>query len=249
MASARSRRGARRLVAAAAKFVVITVAFVAVLIASAYFSMRWALLGRQFVVPDVTGMTVPEAQETMARQELFLEPGGERHDDRLERGRVLAQEPPAGSSIKKFRKVKVVTSLGPRVFRIPDLTGQSMRSGLMKLESAGLRAGPIAYAHTLLGEADVVIAQDPLPSGESLGEGGVSLLVSKGAREPIYVMPDLAGRRHDVVRSALESRGLRIGAIRRARGAGTDRGLILRQYPEAGYPVAAGDIVSLVVSD
>lgn len=249
MASARSRRGARRLAAAAGKFLAIAVLFAAVVIGSGYVTMRWALLGRQVTVPDVTGMTLPEALASLSAEELFLEALGERHDDRLERGRILAQEPPAGAGIKKGRKVKVVTSLGPRVLRVPDLAGQSQRSAAMRLEGEGLRTGRIAYAHTLVGPADTIVSQDPLPSGESLGEGGVSLLVSRGPRRAIYVMPDLGGRRAADVRDVLESHGLRIGSVRRERAGGRERGAITGQYPEPGYPVGTGDVVSLVVAE
>jgi serine/threonine-protein kinase len=228
---------------------VVSAAFVAVLVASGYFAMRLVFLGRQVTVPDVTGMAVAEAQETLLNQELFLEPAAERHDDSVETGRILAQEPPAGAGIKKYRKVKVVTSLGPRVFKVPDLRGTSLRSAQITLQGEDLRIGSIAYTHTSLADADVVASQDPPPTGESLGEGGVSLLVSKGPREAVYVMPDLAGRRPEDVRAALESRGLRLGAVRRERSAGAARGAVSRQYPEAGHPVSQGQIVSLVVAD
>ena len=247
--TARHRTGIRRLAAAATKFVVISAAFVAVLLASGYFSMRLALMGRQVTVPDVTGMAVAEAQESLLKKELFMETTAERNDDRVEKGRILAQDPSAGAAIKKYRKVKVVTSLGPRILRVPDLRGQSLRSAQMKLQGEGLRLATVAYAHTLLGDVDVVASQDPLPTGESLGEGGVSLLVSKGAREAVYVMPDLSGRRMEQVRAALQACGLQVGAVRRERGAAAPRGVVTRQYPESGYPVSQGDIVSLVVSD
>src|SRR5260221_1881452 len=183
----------KRLAVAVGKFGLISAAFVAVLLGSGYISMRLALLGRQVTVPDVTGMTVAAAQESLLTQELFLESAAEKHDDRLERGRVLAQEPAAGSPIKNYRKVKVVTSLGPRVFKVPDVRGESLRAARMGIQGEGLQTGHIAYACTPSADADVVVSQDPLPSGESVGESGVSLLVSKGPREPVYVMPELQG--------------------------------------------------------
>jgi len=234
---------------AVVKFVVVSSAFVAVLFASGYFAMRLALLGRQVSVPDVTGMTVAEAEERLSREDLFVEASLERHDDRLEQGRILAQEPSAGSELKKNRKVKVVTSLGPRVFTIPDVRGQSFRAARQGLQNEGLRLGGVAYAHTLASEADVVVSQTPLPSGESLGEEGISLLVSRGPREAVYVMPDLTGLTVDQVRGVFEARGLKIGSVRRERGAFAQRGAITRQYPDAGFPVAAGDTISLGVRD
>jgi serine/threonine-protein kinase len=248
MASVRRIRW-KRLAAATVKFALLSAAFVTVLLASGYVAMRMALLGRQVTVPDVTGMTLAQAQESLLAQELFLEATTQRNDDRLERGRILAQEPGAGSPIKKYRKVKVVTSLGPKVFKVPDARGQSLRSARLLLQGEGLRIGHIAYAFAPNADADMVLSQDPLPSGESLGEGGVSLLVSKGARGATYVMPDLTGRAADPVQRSLRARGLKIGSVRRQRLPGVERGAVARQYPEAGYPVGAGDIISLVVGE
>src|SRR6266850_2484093 len=244
MASA-LRTGWKRLAAAIAKFLVISAAFVAVLLGSGYFAMRMALLGRQVTVPDITGMTLAQAQESLLTEELFLEAAAQKNDDRLERGRVLAQEPAAGSPIKKYRKVKVVTSLGPKVFKVPDVRGQSLRSARLALQSEGLKTAHLAYAFAPNVDSDVVLSQDPLPSGESLGEGGVSLLISKGPREASYVMPELIGRPAESVQPALRARGLRIGSVRRERLSGVEKGAVARQYPEDGYPVGAGDIVSL----
>jgi serine/threonine-protein kinase len=194
-------------------------------------------------------MDFDRATEAVVPLSLIVEVAAEKYDERVEEGRILAQEPPAGGPIKRFRKVKVVTSLGPKVYRVPDLRGQQVRSALIALEAEGLRAGNVAYAHTALAEPDVVVAQDPPPEGESLGYAGVSLLVSRGPRAPVFVMPSLngllAGRAADVI----EGHGLRIGAIRRELSPYTARGLVTGQYPEAGFPVARGDSVNLVVSN
>lgn len=249
MASGRSRSRIVRLAAAVTKFLVISAAFVGIFLASGYFTMRLALSGRSVSVPDVTGLTVPEAQQQLYKQKLFLESSAERYDDRVEKGRILAQDPPVSAGIKEGRKVKVVTSLGPRVFKIPDLRGQSERAAVLKLQEEGLKVGHVAYTHTNLGALDTVVSQDPQATGESLGEGGVSLLVSKGGRESVYVMPDLRGLAPEKARGLLEPHGIRIGSVRRERGDSGARGTVTRQFPEAGYPVTTGDIVSLVVGE
>lgn len=243
------QRRARRLVVTIAKLGATSIAFVAIFLTSGYLTMRLALVGSGVTVPDVTGLTAAAAQESLTREELFLESAAQRHDDRLESGRVLAQEPAAGSKIKKFRKVKVVMSLGPQVFKVPDVRGQSLPAARISIESEGLRTGRVAYTTAPVGDAGLVISQDPLASGESLGESGVSLLVSKGPRESVYVMPDLTGLASGPAEAALRARGLKFGVVRKERGPRSASGTIVRQYPEAGYPVAAGDAVSLVVGE
>jgi len=238
----------RRLAIGFGKLAFLGAAFVTVLMTSGYFSMRLALQERRVTVPDVTGMTTLEAEQSLVRSDLYLEVAAEKYDDRLEAGRILAQDPAIGAAIKKFRKVKVVTSLGPRVFKIPELSGHLLRSALIKLEAEGLRAGHVVYAHTPEAGADVVVTQDPPPAGESLGHAGVSLLVSKGPREAVYVMPDLLGLDVNDVASRLRAQGLSVGSIRREPHAWLPRGAVSRQYPERGYPVSASDPITLVAS-
>jgi len=238
----------KRVAIGFAKVLFLAICFVAVLLTSGYFSMRLALEGRRILVPDVTGMTALEAEEALAREDLYLEVAAEKHDDRQEAGRILAQDPAIGAAIKKFRKVKVVTSLGPRVFKIPELSGHLLRSALIELEGEGLRSGHVVYAHTPEAGVDVVVTQDPPPAGESLGHSGVSLLVSKGPRESVYVMPDLMGLDVNQVARLLRASDLSVGSIRREPHAWLPKGAIFRQYPEPGYPVSTSDPIALVAS-
>ena len=245
----RDRGAAGRFLAAAWKVVATAAAFVIVLLASAYFTMRLVQIGARVTVPDLTGMTLDEAGEALTPLSLMAEVAAEHHDERLEQGRILAQEPPAGGPIKKFRKVKVVASLGPRVFTIPELRGQLLSSALIALEAEGLRPGRIAYAYTPLADAGVVVAQDPPPEGESLGHAGVSLLVGKGVRDPLFVMPSFKGVRLGLVSETLERHGLRLGSVRRELAPWAPSGQVTGQYPEAGYPVSRRDTITLVVSN
>jgi beta-lactam-binding protein with PASTA domain len=226
----------------------VSVCFVAVMGISGYFAIRLSVKGTRVIVPDVTGMSLVEAEQRLVAEDLILDVAAEKYDDQVEAGRILAQQPGADAPIKKFRKIKVVTSLGPQVFKIPELGGNLLRSALVKLEGEGLTPGRIVHAHTALARADEIVSQDPPPAGESLGHGGVSLLVSLGPREAVYVMPDVVGLDVREVARAFRKHGLALGGVRREEHAWLPSGAIARQYPEAGYPVAVGDPISLVVS-
>lgn len=226
----------------------VSVCFVTVMGISGYFAIRLSVRGTRVIVPDVMGLTLTEAEQRLIREDLILDVAAEKYDDQVEAGRILAQQPGAEAPIKKYRKVKVVTSLGARVFKIPELGGNLLRSALVKLEGEGLKPGRIVHAHTPLASTDEIVSQDPPPAGESLGHGGVSLLVSKGPREAVYVMPDVVGLDFRDVTRAFRQHGLALGGVRREPHAWLPKDAISRQYPEAGYPVAVGDPISLVVS-
>jgi beta-lactam-binding protein with PASTA domain len=61
-------------------------------------------------------------------------------------------------------------------------------------------------------------------------------------------MPDLIDRRLDVVRPALEARGLTVSAVKYEAYPGIADGIIIRQYPLRGAPISSGNAISVVVS-
>ncbi|HET9481942.1 MAG TPA: PASTA domain-containing protein [Candidatus Polarisedimenticolia bacterium] len=232
--------------------------------------MLFVFAGREVTVPDVGGLTVDQARAELSRTGLLLETSSERYDDRVAAGIVLAQDPAAGETLKKERKVRVSVSLGALQVEIPDVRGQTTRSAQVALQKEGLKVGHISHTHDARVPPDVVIAQDPLdapvhpsdaPAPEPgavpvdpelrprLFDGRVSLLVSRGRQEPSFVMPDLQGWRFDEVMSFARRAGARVGAVRRERASGVARGRVIRQSPQAGYPLSRSDMINLVMSE
>lgn len=254
-----------RLLARLGWFVILSGVVVALFAVSFYVSMRMVFVGREVTVPDLAGMSVDDARATLNLSELFLEPTAERYDERVPMGHVQAQDPVAGATIKKNRKVRVTISLGPLAVNIPDLRGQTLRSARIALQKEGLLVGYVTATHEDDVMSDVVMAQHPLPPdpqtsgtdeepftepvGVTGGRPTMDLLVSRGRLEPIYVMPDLAHRRLSEVTAFAKRAGLRIGAVRREKSDENRSGTVIKQYPEAGYPIGRQEIISLVVSD
>ena len=62
-------------------------------------------------------------------------------------------------------------------------------------------------------------------------------------------MPHVEGMQLEGVTRVLDQAGLRVTNVKReARGDGTPAGIVLEQYPLAGYPLREGESISLVVS-
>lgn len=223
---------------------------------SFYLTMRSVLAGREVIVPDLSGMSIEEARVALQEAGLNFEASSERHDPTIEKDHVTTQSPRPGTVIKKNRKIRVTISLGQLEVPIPDVRGQTLRSAELALQREGLTVGDIAYTHGDL-TPDVVLAQDPPPGHEPFIEdeedqgvyGTVDLLVSRGPFERIYVMPDLTDLSLEDVEALARRTGLRLGAVRRQKVAGVREGRVVRQYPQAGYPVGRQDIISLVLSD
>ncbi len=228
------------------------IAFVAatsglVLLLSFYLSVRSLIFGNEVKVPDLSRTPVAEARGRLEAAGLTLEVAGERFDPGAPEGAIISQTPPAGAAIKTNRKVKVVVSRGTEVLDIPDLTGTSERRALLEIDRLGLQLGEVARVTAAARSPDQVIAQDPRPGTEIFRGDKISLLVSRGSREPVWVMPDLGGQPLAGARRLLADHGLRVGHTR-VQPSPSPAGIVVGQFPQPGYPVSRRDPITLVVS-
>ncbi len=216
---------------------------------STYFSFTFFVKGRSLPTPNLVGQSVADAR-AMSRDlgvELQVDPARRRNSDKVPLGHVVWQNrsPGATSFIKRGSTIRVELSAGPLVLRVPDLTGETAGTGVLRLGQTNLKLGSLTYVGT---EAKGIMAADP-PHGTVVGpQTGVSLLVGVPPAPPQYVMPDLIDRRLDVVRPALEARGLNVSTVKYEAYPGIADGIIIRQYPLRGAPISSGNAISVVVS-
>ena len=233
----------------AGRWTVLGVALLFTAALSGYLSMRKAVRGGEVTVPGLHGLTVSEAVERLQADGLVLENSGEKMDPVVPAGRIVSQDPPERSRLKRNRKVRVLLSLGREVLTVPGLVGQPARRAQIGLQQSGLRLGQIAYVTSDASEPDRILAQEPAPGTQRMREGPVDLLVSKGSRVRVWVMPRLEGRDLASVTRFFNQTGLRVTNVRReATREDVPVGTILQQYPPSGYPLKEGDSISLVVS-
>src|SRR5438094_5440645 len=90
-------------------------------IVSALTAMRFAIRGREVEVPPLAGKTADQAKEILTRSGLVLKPASSRFSSAVPEGHILDQIPPPGTRLKVNRTVKVLLSLGERLFSVPNL--------------------------------------------------------------------------------------------------------------------------------
>src|SRR6266581_207969 len=101
--------------------------------------MRAALRAREVQVPDLTNRTANEATAIAANLGLTLKVDDSRRPDpKIPAGRVLAQEPAAGSVARRQRSLKVWLSGGQRAATVPLLVGETERTAQLRLAQDGL---------------------------------------------------------------------------------------------------------------
>jgi len=230
----------------AGKLVLLGGALVATYLIFAAAAMRIALRTREVQVPDFTNRTANEATAIAADLGLAMKiDDARRPDQKIASGRVLAQEPAAGSIARRQRSVRVWLSAGQHAATVPLLIGETDRTAQLRLAQDGLVLADLSEIRSRSFAQDVVVAQTP--PAKTAG-AKVALLVNRGASGASYVMPDLIGVNGDRAAELLRNRGFRVAVVGSTPYPGVAAGIVIRQNPQAGFQIGPGEPISLEVS-
>jgi eukaryotic-like serine/threonine-protein kinase len=209
-------------------------------------SARLALRAREVKVPDLTDRTASEATTVAADLGLLVKVDETRRPDpKIAAGRVFAQDPAPGSISRSRRSVKVWLSAGQRAASVPALVGESEREAQLRLAQDGLAVSGISEIRSLDHAPDAVVAQSPPAAAAG---ASVALLVNRRDREASYVMPDIIGVNGERAAEVLRSHGFRVAVVASNTYPGVPPGIVLRQSPQGGFQISAGEPISLEVS-
>ncbi len=185
---------------------------VAVALISAFIAMRLAIHGREVEVPQLAGLSVTEASKLASRDGLNLTLESRFYATDVPAGRILAQNPVAGSHVRREWAVRVTESLGSQRVDIPDLTGQSERAATVSIRRLSLDPGVVAHL-AIAGDPDVVLTQTPPANSGGVDGPRISLLVSDpedAAPPTAYVMPSLVGLQYSTAAARAAAAGLHL---------------------------------------
>jgi serine/threonine-protein kinase len=209
-------------------------------------SVRVGLRAQDVDVPAVVGRTVNQATDMLTALGLTVRiDESRRADEKIPADHIMQQDPPAGTRTRRERMVRIWVSSGPRTTTVPALAGQTERTAQIRLQQDGLEVAAVSEFRSSDYAADAVVAQDPPPARRA---PGVSLLLNRAEPAITYIMPDLVGLEGRRSAEALQSRGFRVTIVGAPAAPGVVVGTIVRQRPAAGFPVSAGDLISLEVS-
>jgi len=177
-----------------------------------------------------------EANEALSRAGLYLKVEGEDFDPTVQAGRIIRQDIPTGNKVKEKRAIKVIVSKGPRVSSIPLLVHQTLPDAESLLMQKGLSIGKLIYVHSDTEEKGKIIAQKPEPH-ERLSDK-ITVLVSLGPYELIYVCPDFLNKSYEYAQETAENIGLAV----EVKGSGN---IVSAQKPKPGSLVKNTDKIFL----
>jgi serine/threonine-protein kinase len=215
---------------------------------SAITAMRFAIRGKVVSVPELIGKTEDEARKILEDNNLLFRVSSKRFDPGMPVGKIIAQSPLPGSSMKAYRSVKVWLSKGERKYAVPNLVGSSLRAAQLTLVQRDLTLGNTTMTHTVKGEASTIELQSPQPGSQEGTDPAVNVLVSSGPLAQDFVMPDLIGRPAELMASRARAEGFKIGKMNYRKLAGVESGVVIQQKPEAGNRLTKNETIFLEVS-
>ena len=136
-------------------------------------------------VPDLSDMTLAQAQDALAAVGLGLGSKIDQPSDTVAQGHVISQDPLAGAKVKKGSLVDVTVSSGPQEFTLPDVTCQSFGAARSQLRALHLNVvnGGTAPPDPLCPEPNKVSVQDP-SAGTKVHANDTVTLYTNGLTSP-----------------------------------------------------------------
>lgn len=184
---------------------------IAVALISAFVTMRFAIHGREAVVPTLTSLTVADATKAARKEGLNLTLENRFYSSDVPAGRILAQDPAPGSRVRRDWPVRITESLGGQRVKIPELTGESERAATVSIRRLSLDLGTVAHI-AVPGDSDVVLTQTPPVNSSGVDGPRVSLLVSdpEEPEDSAYAMPALVGLSYGAASERAGAAGLKL---------------------------------------
>ena len=161
----------------------------------------------RYAAPDLVGTPADAADATLQAQHLVLGDREEQFSDTVEAGKVVAQDPAAGSSLKPGAAVTVTVSKGRQPIPVADFTGKSAEQAKKAFSDAGLTVKEGNQVNSDTVPAGSVLSQDP-ENGTLFKGDTVTIVVSKG---PVLVsVPATVGKQREEAARLLKAAGFQV---------------------------------------
>ncbi len=197
-------------------------------------------------MPNLKEMSESDALIALNRVNLGMNKSYE-NSNQVQKGYVISQEFPADTDVKKNTSVKVVISLGPDQFQVPDVLNLKEADAVAMLESYQLHVSTEYTYHDTVIKGNVISTSPSHSTMVSQGEN-IVLNISMGPEFVNVIMPDLKNLTEAEARFKIESNGLIVGEVESAYSSEIAEGRVISQSLEKNGKVKQGTTVDFVVS-
>lgn len=199
----------------------------------------------EIAVPDVTNMTVVEAQKLLEEKEFKVELEEKYGDpDKYKPGTVMEQSPKAGEKRKQGSLIILTICKGAELKAVPDVKGMSLTKAEQTLEAAGFKVGNVTKRHVDGEKLSAVLSQSPNGTDKAPKGSKIDLVINEGDK----AVPNIIGKSVDEAKGMLEQAGLKLGEIKKVTDANAKKNVVLACNPSVGANLGEGAAVSITVA-
>lgn len=202
--------------------------------------------GKTIEAPNFKNMTLEQAQEAAEEFDIKIKKGEEVVSEDVEKGKIVSQDPEAGTEIKTGSTIKVNISIGLGDGSVPDLTGKMDNELESNLKAAGFKLGNVTTRPSDKPEG-TVIDQDPKPGTKAEKGTTINVVVSDGSKAKA-IMPFVTGMTLNEASSAILNAGLTVGTVTYDYSNTYASGEVMWQQYEGNAQKERGTSVKLIVS-
>ncbi|MBA4370725.1 MAG: serine/threonine protein kinase [Coriobacteriaceae bacterium] len=210
-------------------------------------AVAWALglFGGSVEVPDVRGMTLEEASNTIIGTGLLVGDVTEVYSSDVPEGKVIEQSPAAAERVEMNWPVTLVISRGEESVLVPDVTGMSESEAFSTLRKAGLYIDGVRREYSRTIAKGLAITTEPT-AGISVAKGGnIILVVSDGIETK--ALPSVVGKSQKDAKAELEAAGFKVKQVDEYSDK-VKKGFVISQDPDGGLISQTGSTVTIHVS-
>ncbi len=195
-------------------------------------------------VNDVVGHTVPEARLILASQKLENISIRRVPNDTVQEGRVVRQDPSAGTKVDENENILLTVSTGAGSVKVPDVAGGTFEEAQTALQAKNLNAIRQDEASDDV-QSGQVTRTNPPAGASAKGGSDVTVFVSAGPAPT--TIPNVEGMDQVEATQTLNDAGFKVAKASQA-SATVPAGTVISTAPAIGTQAQRGSTVTLNVS-
>ncbi|MFG2042581.1 PASTA domain-containing protein [Dactylosporangium sp. NPDC048998] len=204
----------------------------------------WFGVGRYTEAPDLTTKTKEQAAHLATVAGFKVKFADPQYDTKIPRDQVLSQDPPPRGRILDGGMITLTLSLGPEVYKVPDIAGKEWDLAQVDLQAMKL-VGNRAERFDDAVPVGYVVDTDPKIGTQVQPGQTITVYVSKGPN-PVKV-PLVVGKQLEQAKSDLAKVKITLGKVEEV-DSDKPKGEVVSQSIGDGNSVADGMVMDLQVS-
>jgi eukaryotic-like serine/threonine-protein kinase len=194
-------------------------------------------------VPAVAGLTESQAVAQLRQEGFSVHEAEAVTSNTVKAGDVVRTTPAAGTKLHKGAGVTLIPSSGPRLLKVPDVSGQQLSDAKQALRSDGLTVGQVHKVASSSVDAGIVISTAPAAGLRWPQTKPVTISVSEGPP-----LPNFVGQNVQAIQAWAGQNGIQLN-VQQDADSDQPQGTITKQSPGANTPITQNETVTVFVSN